>query len=63
MKSTQLNFYLVFDTKTILKKEAIVKKEKKQEKKEIIVLDAGINMETIISGIVCCRGPLMPIRG
>ena len=40
-----------------------MKKEKKQEKKEIIVLDAGINMEIIISGIFCCWGPLMPIRG
>jgi hypothetical protein len=40
-----------------------LKKEKKKEKKEIIVLDAGIDMETIISGIVCCGGPIMPIRG
>jgi len=40
-----------------------VKKEKKQEKKEIIVLDAGINTEIIIYGGVCCCGPLMPIRG
>ena len=63
MESTQLNLYLVFDIKTNLKKEAIVKKDKKQEKKEIIVLDAGVNMETIISGIFCCCGPLMPIRG
>lgn len=40
-----------------------MKKEKKEEKKEIIVLDAGMNMETIISGGVCCGGPFMPIRG
>ena len=29
----------------------------------VIVLDAGMNIETIISGGFCCIGPFMAIRG
>ena len=41
-----------------------MKKEEKKEKKEIKVLDEGIDEKAIIGiDFWCCRGPFMPIRG
>ncbi len=41
-----------------------MKEEKKEEKKEIIVLDKGIKLDDIIGPQwVCCWGAYMPIRG
>jgi hypothetical protein len=41
-----------------------VKEEKREESKEIEVLDTGIDMEdTIGSRGVCCGGAIMPFRG
>ena len=40
-----------------------MKEEKKEEKKEIIILDPGIDMDGILGpDWICCNGPIMPVR-
>ncbi len=40
-----------------------MKEEKKEIKKEIVVLDEGIDMEALIGAdIICCGAVLIPIR-
>jgi hypothetical protein len=40
-----------------------MKEQKRKGKKEIVVLDKGIDTETIGSGMrLCCRGPFFAFR-
>ena len=40
-----------------------MKEQKRKEKKEIVVLDKGIDTDAVESGYnVCCRGAFMPFR-
>ena len=39
-------------------------KEKKEGKKEIVIIDRGSNPDAIIGPTgICCAGPYMPVRG
>ena len=41
-----------------------MKEQKRKEKKEIVVLDKGIDTDAVGHGVtVCCRGAFIGIRG
>lgn len=41
----------------------MMKEAKKEEKEEILVLDTGLDMDSLIdSAWFCCRGPYAPFR-
>jgi len=41
-----------------------MKEQRKEEKKEIVVIDRGANPDAIIGPTgLCCYGPYMPVRG
>jgi len=40
-----------------------MKEQKRKEKKEIVVLDKGIDTDAVGHGCcICCRGPFVPFR-
>ena len=39
------------------------KRKEGKEKKEIVVIDKGIDTDAVIPTGVCCRGTFMPFRG
>ena len=59
-----IKFFLTFNT--FQKKEYIMKEQKRKEgkeKKEIVVIDKGIDTDAMGARGICCRGPFFAFRG